>query len=407
MPKNTILVSVLAAFTLLASGAISVATAEKGEPTVGARSPSSDAKQSEASEAATHTKAYDKARTFGGDPKAGVVLHLHGCDGLFIHKGWQREWVRFLTGKGYLVIAPDSFADRRPRIRCPSKYKNDVRIDGTSDKIKIYAIRKKQTEYSLKRIRETYPNARIYIWGHSEGGALAHRIDEKVSGIIATGYECGRGSALSTKIRKDVPLLVILGTNDPYYREWNGLGYYGSLEEQCTHFIKSPLWRYEIIDGMGHAASLRYVKSTLNGFLGFAQSHASKSVDLTEPSCTLSPGVAHDACIDLKDKRVVDTEYGKKFTIFVDIKNTGDRSYNATWFTTYLCNDVSSSIEIFRKGINRTMLPGDTVQIELPFSLTKSIWDDANEEYFRKLRICNSRLEVDAGGKWASIRFDD
>ena len=272
--------------------------------------------------------------------------------------------------------------------------------------MEVYSIREKQIEYSLKKIRETYPNKNIYIWGQSEGGLLVHMVNEKVAGIISTGYQCGRGS-VSTKIRKDVPLLVILGTNDPYIKEWGGVDYYGSIEEMCQHFIKSPLWRYKIVDGMGHSAPLRYVRGALNDFLDFAHNNALKSEISTEPVCTLSPGVAHDACIDLKDRRVVDTEYGKKFTIFADIKNTGDKSYKATWFTTYLCNDVSSSIEIYRRGINTTMSPGDTVQFELPFSLTKSIWDNANDEYFRKLRICNSRLEVNAGGKWASIRFDD
>ena len=59
MLKNTLLVCIVATFTQFATGAISIATAGEKEPTFRTTSPSSDATQSEASEAATYTKAYD------------------------------------------------------------------------------------------------------------------------------------------------------------------------------------------------------------------------------------------------------------------------------------------------------------------------------------------------------------
>ena len=85
------------------------------------------------------------------------------------------------------MIAPDIFADPRP----PSKRPKPGRVRKfATDRAEIYEVRMKQTAYALWRIRETYPNAKILVWGQSEGAGIANRINEKVDGIITTGAPC-------------------------------------------------------------------------------------------------------------------------------------------------------------------------------------------------------------------------
>ncbi len=356
---------------------------------------------SEAPSASYHG-AFDTAVTYGNAPEAGVILHLHGCNGLDISQGWQREWVRLLTARGFLVIAPDSFADPRPPISCPKPGRVGKVATDTS---KIYEIRKKQTAYSLRRIREAYPNAKILVWGQSEGAGVANRIDEKVDGIITTGAPCWR----VTKIRTDVPFMVIQGTDDRFIEvwQWHSQSYYGSLEERCKRAKKSSLWRYVIVPGMGHSAPLRFVESEVSEFLDFALDNAANAPMYLAADDTGSSGVPYDARLEPTGAEEIDTKFGKKFIVKGNIRNVGTETFKATWFTGYLCSNTSSSINIVHKNIDRELAPGDVTRFEFPFSLTKLIWDEANEDYFSSLHICNSRIEFVSDGKWGSFRFDD
>ena len=360
---------------------------------------SSYGQDSEAPPASYH-EAFDTAVSYGGAPEAGVILHLHGCDGLDIGQGWQREWVRFLSAKGFLVIAPDSFADPRPPSNCPKP----GRVGKfATDRAEIYEVRKKQTAYALRRIRETYPNAKILVWGQSEGAGIANRIDEKVDGIITTGAPCWR----ATKIRTDVPFMVIQGTDDRFIEvwQWHSQSYYGSLDERCKRAIKSSLWRYLIVPGMGHSTPLRHVRREVGEFLDFALDSAANPMKYVADVDAWSSGIPYDARFEPTSTEVIDTEFGKRFVVKGKIRNVGTETYKATWFKGYLCSNASSSIDLVYENVNRELAPGEQAQFEFPFSLTKSIWGEADEDYFSSLRICNSRIEFVSDGKWGSFRF--
>ena len=79
---------------------------------------------------ATFHGAFDQALRFGDEPRRGVVLYLHGCDGLGGTQlfTWAGDWIRYLTTRGFLVVAPNSFADPRPGQSCQLPYLRKERL---------------------------------------------------------------------------------------------------------------------------------------------------------------------------------------------------------------------------------------------------------------------------------------
>ena len=135
---------------------------------------------------------------------------------------------------------------------------------------KTVRIRAEQTVYAIGRLRQEYEGYKIFVWGHSEGAGVANLVDEQVDGIITTGHQCGRGASGSTEIRKDVPLLAIMGPNDRYIK-WNlGFTTHGNLQELCAATFHPPKWNYLIVERMGHAAPLSNseVKTAVDQFFG-------------------------------------------------------------------------------------------------------------------------------------------
>ena len=204
---------------------------------------------------------YNSAIIYGTNRDSKIILFLHGCNGF--HKdsisSWTKEWIDYFTGKGFLFFIPDSFADERPPASCFSPY---------PDKKKIYSIRLHQAEYAIKKLRIEYPNSKIFVWGHSEGGGVANMIDENVDGILTTGYQCGFRLTGRTEISEDVPLLAIIGTSDQYVRESLRLLKADSAHEFCELVFRSPRWAFTIIEGMGHNPLIYHpeVKEAVDSF---------------------------------------------------------------------------------------------------------------------------------------------
>ncbi|MCH7936361.1 MAG: hypothetical protein IH994_04620 [Proteobacteria bacterium] len=215
----------------------------------------------------THTNAYNTAKVFGNNPTRGIVLHVHGCSGLYIDNGgWQTDWLNFLTNNGFVVVAPDSFADIRPPKDCPEGlYRPHDR------KSLIYALRIRQAEYAVRQIREKFPGHKVIVWGHSEGGVSAPMLNANIDGVISTGAPCPdewlEGIA-------ETPLLMIQGTADPYLQGYKKHPLYGSLEGRCKLLLTQPKWEWLTVDGMGHAAELwqKNVKLRISKFLGIPYS---------------------------------------------------------------------------------------------------------------------------------------
>lgn len=211
---------------------------------------------------ATVDRAYERALQFGNEPRRGIILFLHGCDGLGGPRlfAWQTAWVQHLTRQGFVVVAPDSFADPRPPQSCRAPFPN---------KEEIYQLRARQAAVAIERIRLRYPTSRLIVWGHSEGAGVANLLTSPVDGIITTGYQCGYRSTGRMWIGPMVPLLAIMGTADPYIVEAVQLAKVTSAEDLCRAVFTSAKWRATIVPGMPHAASLDRpeVRAALDRFL--------------------------------------------------------------------------------------------------------------------------------------------
>ena len=206
-------------------------------------------------------KSYAEADVFGQSAESGVLIYLHGCKGGIYP--WIRDWIRYLTANGFVVIAPDSFADPRPPATCSFPY---------PQKETIYGIRKRQAKFAIARVREEYPGVPIFVWGHSEGGGVVNLLDVQVDGIISSGYQCGYRSTGITYIRRDVPFLALQGTDDFNISESLEYSVYLSLQSLCAAVMRSPQWRRVEVQGMGHTAPRSYpaVLEAVNQFLGIS-----------------------------------------------------------------------------------------------------------------------------------------
>ena len=78
----------------------------------------------------------------------GIVLHVHGCDGL----GWNRYaeiWGSYFNALGFNFFAPDSFAEPRPVAVCGSDWRTRGR-----DKAIIMKLRLAQTLRSIAELKK-------------------------------------------------------------------------------------------------------------------------------------------------------------------------------------------------------------------------------------------------------------
>lgn len=180
-------------------------------------------------------------------PRFGILLHLHGCDGLF-NRGRTAVWIAYLEKVGFKVFAPNSFAEKRPDKSCKPPFSN---------KHEIFSIRIAQAKRVLKQLREQYPGARIFVWGHSEGGGVANLIDEKLAGVITTGYHCGYRNTTATKIRPDVPILAFMDSDDDYIKTDLKFTKFSSVAALCESVLanrKNAAWHD--LRGGGHLMSI-------------------------------------------------------------------------------------------------------------------------------------------------------
>jgi alpha-beta hydrolase superfamily lysophospholipase len=213
----------------------------------------------------THTRAYDNAKVYGTNPTRGIVLYLHDCRGLDADKGWRSEWLDYLNLSGFIVIAIDSFADKRPP---PAACSSDP-WQNLEAKSMLYTVRIRQAENAVQKIREKYPGQMIFVWGHSEGGVTAQMMNAKIDGVISTGAPCPDWPLEGIA---QTPFLVIQGTNDTILQETKGNPLYGSLDDRCKMLMTQPKWEWLTVDGMGHAAELSRmeVKKRITKFLGIS-----------------------------------------------------------------------------------------------------------------------------------------
>jgi len=193
--------------------------------------------------------------------RRGTMLLLHGCNGADFSNGWQMAWVNYYRAQGFRVIMPNSFADVRDPDSCPPLSEN-----GVDKQTRNLKLRVAQTLRTLSGIRKKYPGEPLYLHGHSEGGAVAQALGEKVDGIIVTGATCGFGYSDFYHVGKGVPVLVIAGTKDPWFTQAKDAK---GLAQFCRNIIGDGPMTLVSVAGMDHYAAIWWppVEAAISKFL--------------------------------------------------------------------------------------------------------------------------------------------
>lgn len=143
-----------------------------------------------------------------------TILFLHACAGFFWH---DDQWAAILTGAGYGVVMPNSFArEYRPR-DCDPATKRGGAFPGAQD------MRREEIAYALDRLRNLlWIDARnLFLMGHSEGaGATALWNKPGFKGQIVSAWPCThrlRPSIDGLWVPAAVPVLVLNFESDPWF----------------------------------------------------------------------------------------------------------------------------------------------------------------------------------------------
>ncbi len=149
-----------------------------------------------------------------GDALKGIILAVHGCDGL----GWpvyNQIWGEFFAARGFDLHAPDSFAEPRPAAACGQEDRSVFLSERAIDSTRIIKLRIAQTLRSIQGLKDRHPGTPLYVWGHSEGGFLVQFLAAEMAGIIVTGEDCGiAGSPIAAA--PSTPVLYMFGSDDPF-----------------------------------------------------------------------------------------------------------------------------------------------------------------------------------------------
>lgn len=184
-----------------------------------------------------------KSFHIGSSPR-GILLQLHGCNGM----GWDRYaeiWGSYFNALGYDFFAPDSFAETRPAEVCglPSPAKIKDRED-------IMKLRIAQTLRTIAELKRKYPDKPIYVWGHSEGAAIAKYLEADVSGLIMSGDECD-SSGVRIAAPASVPVLYLFGDNDPYIEGFK-VPLTNKKMQRCLNFVRNKKTKIVVVKNNKH-----------------------------------------------------------------------------------------------------------------------------------------------------------
>lgn len=189
---------------------------------------------------------------------AGVVIYIHGCNGLGLVPGIlypdTRAWVQTVMQAEWKFVAPDSWArgiSSRP--------------DGcTGDLETVRAVRLLRLEEIAYAVRQlaadpTVDQKRIVLLGHSEGGlAVATAAPPKtVAGIIISGWMCHSSVPLGVGIAAppNIPVLALAFEHDSFIAH----GTHNTIPSgRCSAYFHGRKHATElIIPGEGHTTGAR------------------------------------------------------------------------------------------------------------------------------------------------------
>jgi len=165
---------------------------------------------------------FDRARLDELSSKIGpgvrlpVIVYFHGCAGIRIASRGHIE--QLATLDDFVVIAPDSFARKRPRY-CFANHTVDVALAP-----QVTAMRRAEISHALERIAAlTWVDpANIFLIGHSQGaGTVAgYAGPVKIRGRILINGSCNEllgGDGMSD----DEALLTLDSGRDPWFKRYS------------------------------------------------------------------------------------------------------------------------------------------------------------------------------------------
>ncbi|WP_282609189.1 dienelactone hydrolase family protein [Pelagibius sp. Alg239-R121] len=170
-----------------------------------------------------------------------AIIFLHGCNGI----AREEEAARLVFMEaGYATFFPDSFARSHRRSNC------SVADHRTALAPEAHRYRVEEIEYALQQVRALpwIDQSRVFVMGFSEGGmAVANYPGISLAGLVITGWHCqGRPPNVGIKSDAAVPVLAILGGDDPWYAAKRG--------EHCGQvFNGRPDATSLVLPGNGHA----------------------------------------------------------------------------------------------------------------------------------------------------------
>lgn len=194
-----------------------------------------------------------------------AIIFLHGCNGI----DQEEEAARLVFMEaGYATFFPDSFARSHRRSNC------SVSERRTALAPEAHRYRVEEIDYAVKQVRQLpwVDQSRIFVMGFSEGGmAVANYPGDGLAGLVITGWHCqGRPPNVGIKSDIKVPVLAILGAEDPWYEAKRG--------EHCGQvFYGRPDATSLVLPGNGHAIVnspiLENAERAKQAIIAFLESH--------------------------------------------------------------------------------------------------------------------------------------
>ncbi len=167
-----------------------------------------------------------------------AVVFLHGCGGI---KNDEMGWSKFLTGLGYVVIVPDSFAIKGRPLNCnPTSTTATTGAIGIQDLMHLRLMEFRQASEKLRSMKNI---GKIFVVGFSEGAATANMLGNPslFDGIVSISSFCISPAATP----KQTPVLTIDFETDPWFRIGN----------MCKNkYQNHDKFTQVILPGNGHSA---------------------------------------------------------------------------------------------------------------------------------------------------------
>jgi len=191
-----------------------------------------------------------QGQLYGYSPDArGILLMLHGCDRPTNPPHIiTMTWINYFLARGFYVVMPDSFADKRPELCGEEAWFRDYAVT-----MEVERLRVAQTKRTLRELRKLHPQIPIYIWGHSGGARTVQSFAPDVEGVIASGDECGLGFMGSVIIPPTVPVLYIFGETDPYLEEFGKTVTEKAVKKRCRSRGNR---KWVIVEEIGHDVAI-------------------------------------------------------------------------------------------------------------------------------------------------------